>query len=54
MTADEEGNPIPLVEKKKIMQPLFHEAVARMVATFEKRATALYGEPKTDPSPQKA
>ena len=39
---------------KKIMQPLFHEAVARMVATFEKRAAVLYGEPKTAPSPQKA
>ena len=39
---------------KKIMQPLFHEAVARMVATFERRAAELHGEPKSHPSPQKA
>lgn len=30
---------------RKVMQPLFHEAVRRMVASFESRARALYGEP---------
>jgi len=31
---------------RKIMQPLFHEAVRRMVSAFETRARALYGEPE--------
>lgn len=30
---------------RKVMQPLFHEAVRRMVGAFETRARALYGEP---------
>jgi coenzyme Q-binding protein COQ10 len=30
---------------RKVMQPLFQEAVRRMVASFESRARALYGEP---------
>lgn len=30
---------------RTIMQPLFHEAVRRMVTAFESRARALYGEP---------
>lgn len=30
---------------RKVMQPLFHEAVRRMVTSFESRARALYGAP---------
>ncbi len=30
---------------QRLIQPLFHEAVRRMVAAFEGRARALYGEP---------
>lgn len=33
---------------RKLMQPLFQEAVRRMVASFEARARALYGEPPSE------
>ncbi len=33
---------------QKLMEVLFHEAVRRMVATFEARARALYGAPDSE------
>ena len=37
---------------KRIMEPLFHEAVRRMVAAFAARARAIYAEPGARPAPQ--
>ncbi len=37
-----------------ILEPLFGEAVRRMVSAFESRARALYGAPEGDPSPSRA
>jgi coenzyme Q-binding protein COQ10 len=37
-----------------ILEPLFNEAVRRMVSAFETRARALYGPPSGNPSPSRA
>jgi len=37
---------------KRVMQPLFHEAVRRMVSAFAARAKALYAEPGAKRAPQ--
>jgi len=37
---------------RRMMQPLFHEAVRRMVAAFGARAAALYAEPGAKRAPQ--
>lgn len=36
---------------QRLMEPLFNEAVRRMVSAFEARAKALYDEPKASKSP---
>jgi len=35
-----------------VMEPLFHEAVRRMVSAFESRAAQLYGQPSSRSAPQ--
>lgn len=35
-----------------VMEPLFHEAVRRMVGAFEARAARLYGQPSSRSAPQ--
>jgi coenzyme Q-binding protein COQ10 len=35
-----------------VMEPLFHEAVRRMVGAFETRAARLYGQPSSRSAPQ--
>ncbi len=39
---------------RRILEPLFGEAVRRMVSAFEIRANALYGPPVGEPSPSRA
>lgn len=39
---------------RRLIEPLFHEAVRRMVSSFEIRAKAIYGEPDASPAPEKA
>lgn len=39
---------------RTLIEPLFHEAVRRMVSAFETRAKAIYGEPDASPTPEKA
>lgn len=39
---------------RKLIEPLFHEAVRRMVYAFETRAKAVYGEPDAAPEAEKA
>lgn len=39
---------------RTILEPLFSEAVRRMVSAFESRARALYGAPRGSPSPSHA
>lgn len=39
---------------RRILEPLFGEAVRRMVSAFEIRARALYGRPSANPSPSRA
>jgi len=39
---------------RRLMQPLFHEAVRRMVAAFEARARAIYGPPAGAATPKPA
>ena len=36
---------------KRLIEPLFNEAVRRMVSAFETRARSVYGEPEATPSP---
>lgn len=39
---------------RRLMQPLFYEAVRRMVASFESRARAIYGAPQAAANPRPA
>lgn len=39
---------------RKLMEPLFYEAVRRMVASFEGRARRLYGRPQAAATPRPA
>lgn len=39
---------------RRLMQPLFYEAVRRMVTSFEGRARMLYGEPQAAATPRPA
>lgn len=38
---------------RRLLEPLFGEAVRRMVVSFETRARALYGPPQGNPSPSR-
>jgi coenzyme Q-binding protein COQ10 len=38
---------------RRLMEPLFGEAVRRMVVSFETRARRLYGTPRGNPSPSR-